>query len=223
MKLRACLICAVIALLMTCGCTGLPGSTGSVSVSSQPPGADVYFDGTHYGRTPLVLEKVAPGVHHIRIQGDGNSSYETDVPVTPGATAVVTWVPDQVTVTPAIPMNTPVFSLQNMKGYRGGGDYITSLSYDLSLATGAKPVNMSGVMITLTAGEQTIDPYWEIADKKQANTDDILESGETFFITMRTPRLGPGDTFTLTIVPETGQLFTVTHTLPQNVGLDVRF
>ena len=53
--------------------------------------------------------------------------------------------------------------------------------------------------------------------------DNTLESDETFFITMRTPRLGQGDTFTLTVIPETGQVFTVTHTLPQNIGLDVRF
>ena len=62
-------------------------------------------------------------------------------------------------------MNNPVFSLQNMVGYRGGGDYITSLSYDLSLAAGAKPVNMSEVMIALTMGNETINPYWVIADK----------------------------------------------------------
>ena len=223
MKLGACLICAVIALLMTCGCTGLQGPTGSVSVSSTPAGAEVYVDGTLQGRTPLIIESVAPGIHHILIRSILNTSYEIDMPVTAGAVAVVNWVPEQVTVTPAIPMDNPVFSLQNMKGYRGGGDYITSLSYDITLAPGAKPTNMSEAMITLTVGDETINPYWVIADKKQANTNDLLESDETFFITMRTPRLGPNDSFTLTITPRMGQIFSVTHTMPEKVGLDVRF
>jgi len=223
MELGACLIGAVIALFMTCGCMGLQGPTGSVSVNSTPAGAEVYVDGALHGRTPLVLVNVAPGVHHILIQGTQNTSYETDIPVTAGAVAVVNWVPEQVLVTPAIPVDNPVFSLQNMKGYRGGGDYITSLSYDIALARGAKPTNMSEAMITLTAGDETINPYWVIADKKQANTNDLLESDETFFITMRTPRLGPNDTFTLTVTPRLGQIFSVTHTMPEKVGLDVRF
>lgn len=223
MKMRLCIVSGVIALLMTCGCTSLQGSTGSVSVSSIPSGSDVYFDGNLHGKTPVVLENVAPGVHHILIRGEGNASYETDVPVTPGTTATVKWVPDTVSVTPVIPMNKPVFSLQHMKGYRGGGDYITSLSYDISLAPGAEPVNMSNTIISLTVGNTTINPYWEIDDKKQANTNDLLESDETFFITMRTPRLGPRDTFTLIVAPEIGQNFTVTHTLPKIIGLDVLF
>jgi len=223
MKLGACLIGAVIALFMTCGCTGLQGPTGSVSVSSTPAGAEVYVDGALHGRTPLIIESVAPGIHHILIRSILNTSYGIDIPVTAGGIAVVNWVPEQATVTPAIPMDNPVFSLQNMKGYRGGGDYITSLSYDISLAPGAKPTNMSEAMITLTVGDETINPYWVIADKKQANTNDLLESDETFFITMRTPRLGPNDSFTLTVTSRLGQIFSVTHTLPEKVGLDVRF
>jgi len=223
MKLRVCLVCGVIALLLTCGCTSLQGSTGSVSISSLHPGAEVFFDGTFNGNTPLVLKNVTPGVHHIRIQDGGNSSYETSLTVTAGANEVVSWVPEQVTVSPAIPVNNPVFSLQNMRGYRGGGDYITSLSYDLTLVPGAKPVNMTAVTVTLTVGNETLNPYWEITDKKYANTDDILESDETFSIAMRTPKLESGDTFTLTIVPDRGQNFTVTQTMPDTIGLDVRF
>jgi hypothetical protein len=223
MKSGACLIFVVIILLMTCGCTGMQGTTGSVSVSSMPQGADVYIDGTLQGRTPLVLNNMSPGVHHVLIQTDGNSRYETDVQVTPRTTVTVDWVPDQGVVAPTLPANQPVFSVGNMKGYRGGGDYITSLSYDIFLAAGAKQVNMSNVLITLTMRNETIYPYWEIADKEQANTDNILESGETFFITMRTPNLGPGRTFTLMVIPETGQPYTTSQTLPAKIGLDVLF
>jgi len=223
MKSRVCLICAVIAVILISGCTGLQGPTGSISVSSLPGGAEVYLDGALHGRTPMLLENVPKGVHHVLLRGDGNSSYETNVPVTSGAVAFVTWIGVQEMVTPVVPENTPVFSLKNMKGYRGGGDYITSLSYDLSLAPGAKPVNMSGVTITFTSGDETINPYWEIADKKQANTDNMLESDETFSITMRTPRLGPGDPFIITFVSGTGQIFKVTRITPGNIGLDVLF
>lgn len=223
MKSGACIICLVIILLLTCGCTGMQGPTGTVSVSSIPQGADVYIDGTLQGRTPLVLNNMAPGVHHVLIHADRNSRYETDIQVTPGTTVTVNWVPDQGTVTPALLENQPAFSVGNIKGYRGGGDYITSLSYDISLAAGGKKVNMSNALITLTTGNETINPYWEIVDKKQANTDNILESGETFFITVRTPNLGPGRTFTLMIIPGTGQPYTTSQTLPAKIGLDVIF
>ncbi len=222
MKLRLAIVLGVIALLLACGCTGLHGPTGSVSISSVPSGADVYVDGSLQGKTPLVLESISAGVHHILIQGGGNSSYETDVPVTSGAIAFVNWTRDAVPETSGIPTD-PVFLLQNMKGYRGGGDYITSISYDLSLAPGAKRVNISDVMIGLKIGNTTINPYWEITDKKQANTNDILEPDEKFLVTMRTPRLGPENTFTLTVASGTGQVFIATHTLPKNIGLDVQF
>lgn len=40
---------------------------GSVRVESQPPGATVWLDGDERGRTPLVLNDVAPGRHELRL------------------------------------------------------------------------------------------------------------------------------------------------------------
>jgi hypothetical protein len=223
MKLHACFTCAVIALLLSCGCTSLKGSSGSVAVTSSPPGAEVFFDGIYSGITPMVIERISPGVHEVLLKGEGNSTFETSITVTPGGTASVSWENPIIVVKPSVTPGGAVFSVTNMKGYRGGGDYITSLSYDISLASGAKPVNMSEARINLKTGSEIISPYWQIADKNQANTDNILETGEVFSITMRTPRLGQGDSFTLTIFPETGEPFTITQTMPGTVGLDVRF
>jgi hypothetical protein len=95
--------------------------------------------------------------------------------------------------------------------------------YDISLAPGAKHVKISGVNIALTTGNETIYPYWQVADKKHANMDDLLEAGETFLITMRTPRLGPREPFTLMIIPNTGKPYITSHILPAKIGLDVLF
>ena len=55
--------------------------TGRVVVNTVPANASVYLDGNDRGRTPLVIEGVAPGIHHVSIEASGyiSSSLIADV------------------------------------------------------------------------------------------------------------------------------------------------
>ena len=46
-------------------------AAGALSVSSDPPGADVYVDGQLSGHTPFTSDKVSAGDHRVKILKDG--------------------------------------------------------------------------------------------------------------------------------------------------------
>jgi serine/threonine protein kinase len=45
--------------------------TGRVVVNTVPANASVYLDGSDRGRSPLVIEGVTPGIHHVSIEASG--------------------------------------------------------------------------------------------------------------------------------------------------------
>lgn len=55
--------------------------TGRVVVNTVPSNASVYLDGSDRGRTPLVIDSVTPGIHHVSIEASGyiGSSLIADV------------------------------------------------------------------------------------------------------------------------------------------------
>ncbi|MHB8485612.1 MAG: trypsin-like peptidase domain-containing protein [Candidatus Acidiferrales bacterium] len=59
---------------------GQDGGFGSVNVSSDPAGADIYLDGQFVGNTPSLLH-VAAGAHKIQIQSGKTKSWERDLTV----------------------------------------------------------------------------------------------------------------------------------------------
>jgi len=63
--------------------------SGTISVTSEPTGADVTCDGTDSRITPYTYEGVSPGVHNIRLSKDGYVPYTTTITVASGAESVV--------------------------------------------------------------------------------------------------------------------------------------
>jgi hypothetical protein len=61
----------------------------SLEVASRPAGARVLLDGREVGRTPLRLERIAPGRHTVRLELDGHRLWETTLTVTAGQAARV--------------------------------------------------------------------------------------------------------------------------------------
>ena len=59
---------------------------GQLSVFSEPPRLEVSVDGTHIGKTPIVGQKVGPGIHIIRVKDS-----ETEIYVEPGKSAKLSW------------------------------------------------------------------------------------------------------------------------------------
>jgi hypothetical protein len=61
-------------------------SPGLLSVFSEPPELDVTIDGTRVGKTPVVNQKVEPGLHAVGVQDD-----ETEIYVKPGKSMRLSW------------------------------------------------------------------------------------------------------------------------------------
>lgn len=64
-------------------------STGGLSVSSTPAGAQVFLDNQFMGITPLTLNAVTTGTHLVSIRQDGYEEYSATTPVNAGATSTV--------------------------------------------------------------------------------------------------------------------------------------
>jgi hypothetical protein len=69
--------------------TTVPPATGSVTVQSDPDGANVYLDGGLQGLTPVAITGVSPGPHIVRIEKTGYLPYQKDITVTAGSTTIV--------------------------------------------------------------------------------------------------------------------------------------
>lgn len=68
--------------------TSVPG-TGSVSVNSNPSGADVYLDNGYIGISPLTIPSVTAGSHVVLLTHPGYANWQATVQVQQGATASV--------------------------------------------------------------------------------------------------------------------------------------
>jgi serine/threonine protein kinase len=62
-----------------------PGATiGSLMIESRPVAATVFIDGRAAGITPIMLERLAPGAHAVRLERTGYQPWTTTVNVVPG-------------------------------------------------------------------------------------------------------------------------------------------
>jgi hypothetical protein len=59
------------------------GEVGTVSVTSDPAGADVYSDGSFVGNAPATL-KLAPGKHSVQVKEKGFNDWARDITVDRG-------------------------------------------------------------------------------------------------------------------------------------------
>ena len=60
--------------------------TGSVSIESNPEGADIYLDDDYEGLTPLELRRIRTGRHMIRIMLPGYEEWTREISVSPSQT-----------------------------------------------------------------------------------------------------------------------------------------
>jgi len=64
-----------------------PAGTGSLSLTTTPPGALIYIDGQMKGITPATIPGLSPGTHAIKIILDGYHDLETTTEITGGTTS----------------------------------------------------------------------------------------------------------------------------------------
>ena len=62
---------------------------GELSVSSTPPGANVFVDNNFMGITPLTLQEIPAGSHRVTVRLTGYQDYEASISVNAGATSTV--------------------------------------------------------------------------------------------------------------------------------------
>jgi len=67
----------------------LPPEIGSISVASNPAGAEVYLDGRHLGSTPLKLDNLLVGVYDLKLSRSAYRDWQDSVRVEKGKTASV--------------------------------------------------------------------------------------------------------------------------------------
>lgn len=67
---------------------------GSLSVSSNPPGAQIYLDGEVMGVTPMTIQYITEGEHTLILRMEGYTDYTETVTITPeGAVVSATLIP----------------------------------------------------------------------------------------------------------------------------------
>ena len=69
--LTACAILVGLSLAAWVLLTGSDSTTDDVVIVTTPSGADIEFDGTSLGPSPVKLDRVRVGPHHVRIRRDG--------------------------------------------------------------------------------------------------------------------------------------------------------
>lgn len=69
--------------------TPVPVRYGSIFVSSQPSGAEIYFNGDYRGLSPLTIADVWPGSYTIRAEKTGYQDYSTTAYVSSGTQTTV--------------------------------------------------------------------------------------------------------------------------------------
>ncbi|KAF5417032.1 MAG: hypothetical protein C5S38_02260 [Candidatus Methanophagaceae archaeon] len=67
-------------------------TTGTISVSSEPSGANVYLDNAYKGVTPVTIPDVPTGTHTVELKLDGYSDWTTNVEVSSGSSQPVSAV-----------------------------------------------------------------------------------------------------------------------------------
>jgi PEGA domain len=65
-----------------------PSDSGSVVISSDPSGADIFIDGNFAGQTPSTLH-VAGGSHRIELKADGRKPWIRELQITKGSNVSV--------------------------------------------------------------------------------------------------------------------------------------
>ncbi len=80
-------------------------STGSISFSTSPSGANIYIDGTLVGITPATISNVTAGSHSYTLTLSGYNNATGTVTVTAGQTATVS-----VTLTPVVTTGSIAFT-----------------------------------------------------------------------------------------------------------------
>ncbi len=84
--------CLLVPAALVAGCSDWEPAvqgTGSVAVTSLPPGAEIYFDQEYRGTTPATITKAPAGDHTLELRKDGYERSARNVTVVNGGTTTI--------------------------------------------------------------------------------------------------------------------------------------
>ena len=124
-------------------------TTGSISVSSAPSGADMYLDGAYKGTTPATIPDVPPGSHTLKLEKYGYKEWLTSVHITSGVTESITAHLTAADVSPpAIRIDKPVAIEHNNNGVLEEGEKL-KITYGATDPSGVASIKilLDGAML----------------------------------------------------------------------------
>lgn len=80
---------ALVALIVVFNSTAGAAGHGGVFVTTLPPGAEVWMEGTYMGQTPLYIDGLDSGRHSITLTRAGWQAASAQADVTPGGVSMV--------------------------------------------------------------------------------------------------------------------------------------
>jgi transcription initiation factor TFIIIB Brf1 subunit/transcription initiation factor TFIIB len=78
------LVVIIISLVLAAAAAGYFLSQNSLSVQSDPTGADIYFDSEFKGTTPSVIRNVFPGVHNVELRHENYPPWHRNITIPVG-------------------------------------------------------------------------------------------------------------------------------------------
>ncbi len=78
-------------------------ATGSLAVSSSPPGAEIYLDGIARGTTPATISDIPTGSHMLELRRQGYSNWSASLEIIGGTEVSI----DAILTPDAVPTATP--------------------------------------------------------------------------------------------------------------------
>jgi hypothetical protein len=112
-KLTLLSVVALLVLVSGCTTTGLRdlppegAATGALTISSTPPGSEIYLDGVYMGTTPTTIPDVAGGSHILELRYRDYTPWSKSLEIRGGTTSYVDATLSPVTVTTPLPTTNP--------------------------------------------------------------------------------------------------------------------
>jgi len=141
-----------------------PQQTGSLSVTSNPNGADVYIDGRYWSSTPAVIPGLAPGSHTVRVHKAGYDEFITTVTVYAGQRT-----PVPVTFSPSPP---DVGSIEVSSTPAGASLFLDG--HYMGLTRSSEPSDLTSIRPGLHTVQLTLDDYQTYTQTVQVTAGRVM-------------------------------------------------
>jgi hypothetical protein len=192
MNRQLALLVVVTLIVLVSGCTTTPGAqssaepaTGSLAISSTPPGSEIYLDGAYRGITPLTIPDVQIGSHTLEVRNPEYTSWSTSIEIQAGSNVslnaalvpvvVPTTIPTTVPTAIPSPNLPPVVGCWKMEFFKGGATH----AYLLELQPGGTGELSSGsVSVDIT---WSYDPRSDVVEFSHPGIHDPADTADYVF------------------------------------------